>query len=470
MVLTPEQIAEMDSLTGVQSLSPDVISKMDIAAGVSQPQEQGFLGGIGEDIGRRVGIAEDIKQRYAEGETSLPSAVLQGLGNVGFGLMGDIGGRVGMEALDLASNIVPESYEQATAQSLETLAQSPVGQAGLQALQTGGEAWGEFKQQHPDVAGNLEAVGNIALTLPGTAIGAKGTEMAVKGLGKGVKGAGKLARAPFSYVSKKLSGGDIDIIPDDLLQRATSGKYKQLKDMGELLPESVSDTLLKTKTKIEGVRIADELMPESVKGFADQTERYKGLVGKELSFEDAELISQELGDKITESLKNGKATRETLLLRELQDDFRGAIDEIPEGAINREARELYKVRMKTDEFSRIIERAGMTDNPATSMKAGFRTLYNNKKRMRGFSTEEKEMIKGLAEGSFTADTLRTVLGSRLIGNVVGASAGGLPGAAAGTALSAAARGGAEAIQVRNALKVLEKIQRPAKEIIKRGTK
>ena len=169
-----------------------------------QPQqEQGFFDRVGESIGERALEAQEIKQRYGEGEMSEASAMLQGIGNVGFGLMGDVVGEgvvsAGRGIGSAAEAIAPETTE-SVKQLGQDIMQSDIGQMGLQALKAGGEYWDQFRGSYPDVARNLEAVGNIAGAVPlGGATAAVGGEViapaarqAVKQTGKGLmKGAVK---------------------------------------------------------------------------------------------------------------------------------------------------------------------------------------------------------------------------------------------------------------------------------------
>jgi hypothetical protein len=82
-----------------------------------------------------------------------------------------------------------------------------------------------------------------------------------------------------------------------------------------------------------------------------------------------------------------------------------------------------------EDINRIIKNAEFTDNPATSIKNGFRTLARNKKRMRGYTKKERRLIEKTAKSGVVSNTLRTVVGSRLLsagfGFALGGTAGGL---------------------------------------------
>ena len=94
------------------------------------------------------------------------------------------------------------------------------------------------------------------------------------------------------------------------------------------------------------------------------------------------------------------------------------------------------------------------EQPATSIKAGFRTLLHNPKRMRGFTKAERVAIKKASESGVVQDVVRT-FGSRLIPIVTGASGAGLGGTAAATVGSTASRGIGARIQMDKAQEVAE---------------
>jgi hypothetical protein len=112
------------------------------------------------------------------------------------------------------------------------------------------------------------------------------------------------------------------------------------------------------------------------------------------------------------------------------------------------ARAKWAQAARMRDVEHIMTRAQMMDNPATALKTGFRTLYNNKSRIAGYTAEEKEAIKLAAEGKYT-DVLRT-FGSRLIPIATAVKGGGLVGDAGAYAASAANRKAAELLQMKRA--------------------
>jgi hypothetical protein len=122
----------------------------------------------------------------------------------------------------------------------------------------------------------------------------------------------------------------------------------------------------------------------------------------------------------------------------------------------KEGRMLWSKQAKLRDIERIITRAEMSDNPATTIKTGFRTLFNNANKVKYFNETEKKLIKKAATTGIITDSLRTI-GSRLIpiGSIV--AGGGLPSTMASTLTSTASRNLASKSQIAKAEKLAEAI-------------
>lgn len=126
----------------------------------------------------------------------------------------------------------------------------------------------------------------------------------------------------------------------------------------------------------------------------------------------------------------------------------------------KEARKLWSASARMQDLQNIVERASSTQNPANSIKAGFRALLANKKRMRGYSQQERDLIKKAANSGVVGDLMNT-MGSRL-GSIITMGAGGSPASVLGTAaLNTAARGGASSMQSARAGKVAQSVAQRA---------
>lgn len=223
---------------------------------------------------------------------------------------------------------------------------------------------------------------------------------------------------------------------------------------------------------------------DDIQGLAPQTQEGKMLAGdsaftknveilqqlkdRPLTLKAAQEIDEILGEKIDNFVDRttGAMSKEGKKLLDVQTTFRKAIDDAAERDMVggqaagfdawKQGKQLWSSSAKLRDIERIISRAEMTDNPATAIKTGFRNLYNNPARMRGFDDDEAALIKKAAESGIISDTLRT-FGSRIIPGISLATGGGLSGAAASQAATMASRGAASKVQIGKAQKAADLI-------------
>ncbi len=175
-MLTQEQITAARKKLGVQPVQTDSVNRASElqsawAAPEDQPQQTapGLLSSIGTDFVQRAKNDKAINHS----DQSIPSKIFQNVGQ-GAGFLGDIVGE-GMKA------VTPQPVKDALGNLAGNVAQTPEAQG----LMT---AWQNFKTAHPELAGNIEATGNIASILPigeGAGLAVKGAEAAVD-VGKNV--------------------------------------------------------------------------------------------------------------------------------------------------------------------------------------------------------------------------------------------------------------------------------------------
>jgi hypothetical protein len=115
------------------------------------------------------------------------------------------------------------------------------------------------------------------------------------------------------------------------------------------------------------------------------------------------------------------------------------------------------------DIEKIQTRAALSDNPATTIKSGVRTLLSNPSRIRGYSDDEVAALQDAADRGIVGSTLH-VMGSRLwpmVGSALGEGIGGIPGAAvgggiahAGSTIARNAAGSLQANRLANVLKTM----------------
>lgn len=204
---------------------------------------------------------------------------------------------------------------------------------------------------------------------------------------------------------------------------------------------------------------------------AKLVKRMNKLKGKPLTLREAQEIDEFLGDKIDEFTQLGVVNKQGRKLLDVQSTLRRMIDDAAEADVAggkdgfeflKEGRRLWSQSAKLRDVEKIITRAEMTNNPATALKTGFRSLYNNPSRMRGFSADEKEMVRKAAESGAISDLLHT-FGSKLTPIITTATGtGGLSGAAASQAASMAARGASTRLQLNRANRLANTIANNSK--------
>jgi hypothetical protein len=203
---TPQDIEEIASKVGVKPA--------ETPGGVVGALKSGW-NGLKESLNKRVdntGVAMNANQ-------SVASKALQVAGQ-GFGTIGDV---VGAGVTTAASALTPDSIEQPIK---NTFTEGVKKIMGTETAQNAVKKYDDFKKEHPELAGNLEAVANIAdaaLMATGAGEAGKGAEQVIKSgikksaevaVGAGEKvaeGAGKLAMG-VGKIAEKATGktaGDI---------------------------------------------------------------------------------------------------------------------------------------------------------------------------------------------------------------------------------------------------------------------
>lgn len=136
----------------------------------------------------------------------------------------------------------------------------------------------------------------------------------------------------------------------------------------------------------------------------------------------------------------------------------------------REARKLWSQARKGQVVEDLVERAGNRAGQFTgsgfenALRNEFRTLSQNAKRLRQFAPDEQKLIRRIARGTFTGNTLRAIgrfAGRGPVSAVLTGSAGhqigGAPGAVAALGIGEAGRIGATAMTSKNVKMALDKV-------------
>lgn len=377
----------------------------------------------------------DIVNATKSGQQSLPEGVLQGAMNevgagadaIGAGVAAPI--KAGYAALPAAAQAPIDSAMASVGKVV-----APVVQAYNQNLNT-------YNAQNPRAGRNFEAIREGANLLP---LGSSGVRDAA---GAAVDTAANAAKDVAMDTGKGIANKIGDIVNPDIPLTSDEGKdvarysYKMAEDNGGLAHPQVRQNLI---NDLKANLPSDESLKPGGSVVQQVLDKAQENAGKPLSLEAADSIDKSLTDVINGEYDNkGSITDEGRRLQNIQSNFRNQITNPAANMVlgNKQGFEAYSQGVKNwsaskklEDIEAIQKRASMTDNPATSIKAGFKNLANNKNRMRGYTDEEKDMIEGAAKNGVISDMLRTTLGSRLISGGLGATAGAFVGGPVGTVL------------------------------------
>lgn len=353
-------------------------------------------------------------------------------------------------------------------------------------LITGGASAGTKAGQ---AATNMLRTGNAAARIgKGALAGAIGG--GVQGFGSGTEG-NRLSNAGENAVYGAVFGGAIPAIGEaassikdtvkslkspgpgvtsDMIRQEAGKAYKYAENTGGQLSNKFTNKFIEHLDSLKPQTAAGKLISgeDEVSKIVD---KFQSLRDRPLSLAEIQEVDEHLGDAIDGFTEMGRLKKPGQKLYNIQSELRSMIDDAGEDVVEggkegfdalKEGRKLWSKQAKLRDVEKIINRAELSDNPATAIKSGFRTLLSNEKRLRGFNAEERALIKRAADSGIISDTLRTILGSRLNPIIAGASGGGLGATALTQMGSMAARGAATRAQMGKASDLARLISQDSK--------
>lgn len=434
-------------------------------------------------------------EALAQLRSSVTSDIGDTLARAGRGVIGGLGGLAGIVtdpvtalANEMGAGLTPtreaalQVYDEATdGAAVPQTAADRIAQAGMEALTGAGGAGliAKVAGAAPQVvkAVGLEAPGAVTQAVGGGAGAQTAAELSDNPLMTLVGGvAGSVSPAVLQRSLRGLSnvartaagappGKPVYIMPSDEIKLRASTEYQKARDVGGLLKPSATNKFLDDVQKAvtpqtkEGRLLAGK--DDAVTSLVDRVETLRD---SPLTLEGVQEMDEMLGDAIDSLLDAGRPTKSSIRVQKVQNLLREAVATAKPGDIEggkegfkalSKGRNLWSKAMKMRDIERIMERAEGRDNPATIIKSGFRTLLMNDRKMRGFTPEQKELIKKAASTGAAADVAR-IFGSRLNPIIVG-STGGVGAGVASTAGAAGARNLATQAQIDLADKVARSI-------------
>lgn len=379
-----------------------------------------------------------------------------------------------------------EGISQAKEQNPKTFLTGEVAGAigsGAASLTTkGGQFVAKQIAKVPSASGQAAIVGSTSGALYGAGTAEQDQKLAGAGAGSltgavgGVVGQ-KVGTAAIGAVKKLLPKTDLRTIANKDLERVDYDSLKNLSSQAYATAEKEGGVLTpkftnKLINKISNLDTKDPLIKKIIGEKPSSkfiTKIQTVLKDKELTLKQVTDLDQDLTDQIGDSfnIATGKVDSNGKVLQNIQQSIRNSVetasqqDMIGKGlgfSVYKDARTLWSKSVKLRSIEKMVEKAKLTDTPATSMKTQFRSLVTNDKKLKGFSEKEKKIIRKVAKTGVVTDLFR-ILGNRFIGGAAGFAAGGIPGAAMGIATTQTARKIAEKLQTRQTDKLMDEIVR-----------
>lgn len=460
------KLVEDDSLNVSRFSKSTAVAVPALPEQVASSQDGGIYSGISERMQERGSQLYDITDR----EQNPLSSIFQVIGTEA-GAVGDIideGIGAGIGSLSSATPNVPDDVMKTAGEFAKKLADNDIFKYGLEQAKKGSAEWGEFEKAHPEAGANIRALGNIVSFFYPAKLAGKGAEKAITGASKMelqpiVDSVSKISAPAIKSVGEFAGKFKKSPIPNaDQIRKEASALYDAADAKGGILTEKFTNEYIKSIGKLTPQTEAGKILAGD-SNFTKVVEKIGQLKNKPLTLKAAQEVDEYLGDAIDSFTEMGRLTKEGKKLLDVQSKLRGMIDTAGKDMIAggkegfdliKAARGKWATSAKLSDIERIIEKASMTDNPATSIKSGFRALISNHSRMKGYNAAERAAMKKAAQTGVIGDTLR-IVGSRLVPIITLSTGGGLGTTAAATAAGMAARSGATAVQLRKAKKAAE---------------
>jgi hypothetical protein len=177
---TDEELMQMAGVGQAPDLSQISDEELMQIAGV-QPKAKDFYQKVGGSILKRTNELADNIVEYKTGDINAAQLALRGVGKAGFGTLADVTGN----AISSAYGQLPDAAQEKLGSAARYVAESPVGDA---AKYVGGK-WGQFAEQNPEAARDIESVANIAGYVPVSKVAGKVAQQATTVGQKAVKAA-----------------------------------------------------------------------------------------------------------------------------------------------------------------------------------------------------------------------------------------------------------------------------------------
>lgn len=254
-----------------------------------------------------------------------------------------------------------------------------------------------------------------------------------------------------------------NVFDKDEFQKRADQVYKNATNSGQVFDNGVANNFANSVESAKVPALPNGKYSTGGQYLNNILDQYSGYENKPLSITDVDTIDKNLSGDISRAYKGGY-NYEAGTLKDIQQGLRDSASASPAGADLANARNLWSAGIRAGKVQSLVDNAQLTDNPVTSLKSGARGLYKSlQKNSQGFSPEEIQSVKQLAQTGIVTNSLR-LLGSRLapmiaagVGGAAAGPAGALFAGGAEHVISGAARGLANKIQMGKADSALQTI-------------
>lgn len=404
--------------------------------------DDSFTGKVSDAYNQNINQMQESADAYVAGEQTLPeTAVQQGLSYASI---------VPDTVAAGLSSVMPDYMKDIYSSVGSDIMRSPVGsyiEKVPQMLQ-------EFKTEFPRASRNIGA-GLDAVSLATLPTGAQLTTNVAKSVGKE-------AIDTAANVRKTMNAPTPVTKTAAEMKEMGGAAFEQAEKLGTVFkPAEVSIPFSKAIAEVRPRPIAGKTITSEEKKLVSHLDEYKDLKGVNLSLDDVKRLDEGLTQKINANFvdaKTGLPDANGRKLMILQTKLRNSLDDIPDNAGNdalSNARKFWKAQIALNDLDTVAERAAMTQNAGTSLRVGYRNLFNDKDRIRGWPAEAKELLRKAATPSITDDALQ-LISSRLPAIIMGGT-GNLGGAATAHIVGIAGRGLKAGIAAKQGAKVQQSI-------------
>jgi hypothetical protein len=404
-------LVQQPPATQPQEIAPAVVA--------TETQPDGFIDTVSADLAARNKAIQETMAAERAGEIGSIQGATQAFGQVAGGAIDVLGeglAAAGRGAAAITPEFIKQPIIETANEAFKFIEESDIGSAAIDAIKGGVETYNEWAEENPNAAKTLGSAVNLGLVLspvkPGGA--AAPLEKAAADTVRNTLGTSAVANTSKGLrtsSAKKLLEESAPTIEG--LKQAARGVYKEIDNLGITInPRSVNrlSNELSSVARREGFnRRIHPKVSAALDEFKSVRKRPQTLSeldvlrkvtnGAARSIDpDEARIGQILLGRIDDSLDNLKSANFT---NPAKTDIGGKY---------RDARQLWRRAKKSELLEEAFEKA---KNQASGFENGirtqFRSILNNKKKLKGFTPEEIKSMQTVVRGG-TAENLAKAIG------------------------------------------------------------